>query len=79
MSGTGNNFEVPVHVVKPDCFVLAGGDIFFPLLFKQKNEGFLHCRRIQMISKEAKARSCDRLHGTRERSAAHTFLNFAST
>ena len=47
MSGTGNNFEVPVHVVKPDCFVLAGGDIFFPLLFKQKNEGFLHCRHIQ--------------------------------
>ena len=32
-----------------------------------------------MISKEAKARSCDRLRGERERRAAHTFLNFAST
>lgn len=47
MSGTGNNFEVPVHVVKPGGFILAGGVIFFFLLLKHKNEGLLHCRHIQ--------------------------------
>jgi len=58
MSGTGNNFEVPVHVVKPDCFVLAGGDIFFPFCSSRKMKAFFIVGAFKlMISKEAKARS----------------------